>query len=66
MKKTICKVISVIMGAVFIYAIAGCIRTAFAPVYGFMDFSSHARAVDISVGLTAAVIAYLTGRIGWK
>lgn len=66
MKKTICKVISVIMGAVSIYAIVSCIRTAFAPVYGFMDFSGFAMAIDIAVGLVAAIIAYFTGKAGWK
>ncbi len=66
MKKTICKVISVIMCAVFIYAIIALIRTAFEPVYGFLDFSGFAMAIDIAVGLVAAIIAYFTGKAGWK
>lgn len=66
MKKTICKVISVIMCAVFIYAIIALIRTAFEPVYGFVDLSGFVMAIDIAVGIVAAIIAYFTGRIGWK
>lgn len=66
MKKTICKVFSVIMCAVFIYAIIALIRTAFEPVYGFLDLSGFAMAIDIAVGIVAAIIAYFTGRISWK
>ena len=54
------------MCAVFIYAIIALIRTAFEPVYGFVDLSGFVMAIDIAVGIVAAIIAYFTGRIGWK
>lgn len=54
------------MCAVFIYAIIALIRTAFEPVYGFLDLSGFVMAINIAVGIVAAIIAYFTGRIGWK
>lgn len=66
MKKTVCKVISVIMCTICICAIVLCVKVFSEPTHGFIDFSSLAYAVYGGVGIVSAIIAFVTGKIGWK
>ena len=66
MKKTICKVISIIMVAICIFAFALCVKVFVEPTHGFLDFSTLAYAIYGGVGVISAIIAFITGKIGWK
>ena len=66
MKKIICKVISIVMCIICICAIVLCIRVVDAPVYGLLDFRDIAFAIYGGIGILSAIIAYFTGKNGWK
>ena len=66
MKKTICKVISIIMVAICIFAVVLCVNVINEPVRGFLDFRDLAFAIFGGVGVVSAIIAFITGMIGWK
>ena len=66
MKKIVCRVISVIMCATCICAIVLCVKVFNEPVRGFLDFRDLAFAIFGGVGIVAAIIAYITGKMGWK
>ena len=66
MKKTICKVISIIMVAICIFAVVLCVKVINEPVRGFLDFRDLALAIFGGVGVVSAIIAFISGKIGWK
>ncbi|MBQ3138254.1 MAG: hypothetical protein IJB68_01925 [Ruminococcus sp.] len=65
MKKNICKVISVIMLGICIYAIVLCIKVVDTPVHGFLDFTDLALMIFVGVSIVSAIVAFITGKIGW-
>lgn len=66
MKKKVCKVTCVIMCAVCIWAIYLCMKVITEPVSGFVDLRSLALAIYGGVGAVTAIIAFITGKIGWS
>ena len=65
MKKNICRVISILMVAIRIFAIVLCVKVINEPVRGFLDFRDLAFAIFGGVGVVSAIIAFITGKIGW-
>lgn len=65
MKKTICKVVSAIMIVVCAVALGLCIKVSFEPVRGFLDMRSLGYVIFGGVGAISAIIAFITGKIGW-
>ena len=66
MKKTICRVLSIIMFAICIVSFALCVRVYFEPVRGFLDMRDLGYAIFGGAGVISAIIAFITGKIGWK
>ena len=66
MKKIVCRVISVIMCAICVCTIVLCVKVINEPVRGFLDFRDIAFVIFGGAGIMAAIIAYITGKIGWK
>lgn len=66
MKKKVCKVISVIMCGICICTVVLCAKVLNEPVHGFLDFRDLAMAIYGGVGIIAAIIAFITGKIGWS
>ena len=65
MKKTICRVISVIMLAFCIFAFAMCVKVFTESTQGFVDLRTFAYAIYGGVGVVSAIVAFITGKIGW-
>lgn len=65
MKKNICRVISILMVAICIFAVVLCVKVINEPVRGFLDFRDLAFAIFGGVGVVSAIIAFVTGKIGW-
>lgn len=66
MKKMVCKVISVIMCVICIYAIVMCVKVINEPVRGFLDFRDLAFAIFGGVGLLSGIVAFFIGKKGWN
>ena len=49
-----------------IFAVVLCVKVFNEPVRGFLDFRDLAFAIFGGVGIVAAIIAYITGKTGWK
>lgn len=66
MKKIVCRAISIIMVAVCIFTVVLCVKVINEPVRGFLDFRDLAFAIFGGVGVASAILAFITGKIGWK
>ncbi len=63
MKKNVCKVTSIIMVILAIVAILGAITVTGG---GFLDLSNVARYFLIGGAVIFGIIAFITGKYGWK
>ncbi len=63
MKKTICKIVSIIMATLTIVAIIGAVTVTGS---GFLDLSNIAQYFLIGFAVIFAIVALITGRYGWK
>ena len=63
MKKTICKIASVITAVLAVLAIIGAVTVTGS---GFLDLSNIARYFLIGFAVVFGIAAVITGRYGWK
>ena len=63
MKKTICKIASVITAVLAVLAIIGAVTVTGS---GFLDLSNIARYFLIGFAVVFGIAAVMTGRYGWK
>ena len=54
------------MVAICIFAVVLCVKVINEPVRGFLDFRDLAFAIFGGVGVVSAIIAFITGKIGWE
>lgn len=63
MKKSICKIASVITAVLTVIAIIGAVTVTGS---GFLDLSNIARYFLIGFAVVFGIVAVMTGRYGWK
>ena len=63
MKKTICKIASVITAVLAVLAIIGAVTVTGS---GFLDLSNIARYFLIGIAVVFGIAAVIAGRYGWK
>lgn len=65
MKRVVCKVVCVIMSVICLFTIYLCVKVI-TEIPVFVDLRSVSLVIYGGVGLVTAMIAFVTGKIGWK